>query len=259
MPKRIARCLRSALSIIVVYVVLAPVQSASASADDRQTALICENAALVVSQESNVPLDVLRAISLTETGRKGAAGFLPWPWTVNMEGAGRWFDDRNAARDFVNRHFNRGARSFDVGCFQINYRWHGQAFASIDEMFEPLANARYAAKFLGELYEEFGDWTLAAGAFHSRTPRYARKYKARFTRIRAGLEDLNDAVIPEPAVLAISDPPALPPTQTAARVNRYPLLQVGRSGTTASLVPLHDAISPRFLDIGRTVSVLGSR
>ena len=206
-----------------------------------------------------VPEQVMLAISLTETGRRMDGHMRPWPWTVNMEGKGVWFDTQPEALAYVRREFARGARSFDVGCFQINYRWHGQAFASIDEMFEPLANARYAAKFLGELYEEFGDWTLAAGAFHSRTPRYARKYKARFTRIRAGLEDLNDAVIPEPAVLAISDPPALPPTQTAARVNRYPLLQVGRSGTTASLVPLHDAISPRFLDIGRTVSVLGSR
>jgi soluble lytic murein transglycosylase-like protein len=64
----------------------------------------------------------------------------------------------------------RGARSYDVGCFQINYRWHGQHFASLDQMFDPDANAAYAARFLSELYAEFGDWSRAAGAYHSRTP-----------------------------------------------------------------------------------------
>lgn len=228
--------------------------SAKASTARAEGASICENAAVVASRESGVPLDVLRAISLTETGRKGADGFLPWPWTVNMEGAGKWFDDLDAAQAYVDRHFARGARSFDVGCFQINYRWHGQAFSSVEEMFEPLANARYAARFLNELHDELGDWSRAAGAYHSRTPKYARKYKARFDRIRSRLPDM------QPLAFAVTErqEPASP-IDVIARVNRYPLLQTGQSAGVGSLVPLGVVPSPRFIDLRSPVAILDLR
>ncbi len=245
------------LARFVPVLVLALFGTASAArSDSNAIAAICDSAAAHVARESNVPLDVLRAISLTETGRKRGGALQPWPWTVNMEGVGKWFDDFASARSYVDRHFARGARSFDVGCFQINYKWHGRAFRSIDDMFDPITNARYAAKFLTELYEEFGDWSKAAGAYHSRTPKYARKYSARFDRIRAGL--------PEPAV---ADPPViarLEPVQAPAvpdrppRKNTYPFLVLAGRADGPSLVPLagrgaalmEDGARP-FLDIRR--------
>lgn len=201
------------------------------ASQESETARICEQAAVIAARESGVPLDVLRAISLTETGRKGPDGFLPWPWTVNMEGIGKWFADPDKAKRYVDEHFARGARSFDVGCFQINYRWHGKQFDSIEAMFDPVINARYAARFLSELYDEMGDWSKAAGAYHSRTPKYADKYAARFNRIRSNL----------------SEPPRLSPSsaegehrlvEKTRRKNQFPLLQAGRTMTVASLVPL---------------------
>ena len=159
-------------------------QSTAALATARATAGLCDAVAEVAAKAHSVPLDVLRAITRTETGRLVDGTLQPWPWTVNMEGTGRWFATEDEARAYVFRHFKRGARSFDVGCFQINYKWHGKAFRSIDEMFDPDQNARYAAKFLAQLFVEFGDWTKAAGAYHSRTPKYAEKYEARFDRIR---------------------------------------------------------------------------
>ena len=148
---------------------------------------LCDRAAYQASRDKGVPLDVMQAISRAETGRSGKSGLQPWPWTVNMEGKGRWFATLDEARSYVFSHFKTGARSFDVGCFQINYRWHGEAFRSIDDMFDPLLNAQYAADFLLKLYQEFGNWPDAAGAYHSRTPEYANKYTARFDRIRANL------------------------------------------------------------------------
>ena len=146
---------------------------------------LCERAARDASDRIGVPLEVLRAITLTETGRKMSGAVKPWPWTVNMEGAGHWFDTRDAAKAFVFKRFKEGARSFDVGCFQVNYKWHGQAFASIEDMFDPLQNALYAASFLKSLREELGDWRSAAGAYHSRTPEYAKRYVARFDEFLA--------------------------------------------------------------------------
>ncbi|KFI33792.1 tail length tape measure protein [Haematobacter missouriensis] len=194
-------------------------------------ATVCEQAALVASRQSGVPASVLRAISLTETGRRQGGRFQSWPWTVNMEGEGRWFDTPEAALAYVRQEFARGARSFDVGCFQINYRWHGDAFDTVEEMFDPLGNALYAARFLSELHGEFGSWSAAAGAFHSRTPEYAARYRERFDTIRAGLA-AEDGIpdIPD-IVLALNGGEPVP------RQNLFPLLQGGERGRRGSLFP----------------------
>jgi len=220
------------LSIAVCAVITA----APAFAVSGDLSLVCERAAEQAAARTGVPLSVLKAISLTETGRNRGGKMRPWPWTVNMEGAGHWFDTEDAARSFVYGHFKRGARSFDVGCFQINYKWHGEHFASIDEMFDPLANALYAARFLKTLHAEKGDWAAAAGAYHSRSPEFADKYAARFDRFRAGLrhEDLDGVPEIPDIVLAAAAPfrPVVP------RVNTFPLLRAGSGAGLGSLVPV---------------------
>jgi hypothetical protein len=202
---------------------------------------MCDQAANRASKARNVPLDVLQAISLTETGRKSGGSVRPWPWTVNMEGRGRWFDTESEARAYVDGHFQRGARSFDVGCFQINYRWHGQHFDSVDAMFDPFINADYAARFLSELYAEYGDWGRAAGAYHSRTPDLAAKYRNRFERLRKvaarriGQSDIAVAAA-EPAAPI---PPVAAPEERSPRKNSFPLLiNTGQPSALGSLVPV---------------------
>jgi len=200
---------------------------------------ICDQAAQIAATESNVPVSVLRSITRTETGRTHAGSLQPWPWTVNMEGVGKWFDTEDAARAYVFKHFKRGARSFDVGCFQINYRWHGQAFRSIDEMFDPVENARYAASFLSELHAETGNWSKAAGAYHSRTPKFATRYRARFDDIRQTMEAPHS---PPPATVVVTSQDS--GDYQLARINRYPLLQqVSHQASRGSLVPLGQATS----------------
>lgn len=180
----LARTLAKIGLLGALFVLLLFANPVAASSRTGATAALCDRAASKAARLHGVPLDVLQAISRTETGRLQQGALQPWPWTVNMEGKGRWFENADAARAYVFSHFKAGARSFDVGCFQINYLWHGDAFRSIDDMFDPVLNAAYAAKFLKELYREFGDWSAAAGAYHSRTPTYAQSYTARFTKIR---------------------------------------------------------------------------
>lgn len=205
---------------------------------------VCDRAAAQAAQATGVPLSVLKAISLTESGRKRGGAFRPWPWTVNMEGKGLWFETEDEARAYVYRHYKRGARSFDIGCFQINFKWHGHEFTSIDEMFDPAANAGYAARFLAELFAETGSWSRAAGAYHSRTPAHAERYAARFDRFRAALrhEDAGPADIPEiPDIVRVANGGRDPGAGTRlaeARVNRFPLLQAGGTAGIGSLVPL---------------------
>ena len=197
------------------FVVIAALLCAAPALAD--PALICDRAADKIAQETGVPLDVLRAITRTETGRTNAGSLKPWPWTVNMEGQGIWFDTEAQARTYVFRHFKDGARSFDIGCFQINYRWHGHAFGSIEDMFDPVQNARYAARFLRELHTELGDWTRAAGAYHSRTHKFAEKYLRRYAEVKAALSD-----------------PTVPPERT----NGFPLIVAGQNmRSPGSLLP----------------------
>ncbi|WP_114288010.1 transglycosylase SLT domain-containing protein [Candidatus Halocynthiibacter alkanivorans] len=217
----------------------------------------CEDAAQIVARESGVPVSVLKAISLNETGRNSGGVMRPWPWTVNMEGKGVWFDSKAEALAYAEREFDRGARSFDIGCFQINYKWHGQAFSSIEEMFDPMANARYAARFLKELYAEKGNWSEAAGAYHSRTPDKAEKYTARFETFRARFAEEDG----KPVRLALASQPArevpkaiasLAPAAAPAapRLNSFPLLLAGQpGGAMGSLVPMFGSGARRLIAI----------
>ncbi len=151
-----------------------------------------------------------------------------------MEGIGRWFDTQEQAYSYALEKKREGARSFDVGCFQINYRWHGDQFASLREMFDPEANAIYAANFLKKLFAETGDWREAAGAYHSRTEEHAAKYRSRFSRIYA-------QVSANPPWDTGGDTDEIRLAMLQPRRNNYPLLQTGaRKSQLGSLVPLSE-------------------
>ncbi len=163
---------------------------------------VCDRAAQAAAAHSGVPVGVLRAITRTETGRTHDGIFGPWPWTVNHAGRGLWFEHHDEALGYLAEARRRGARNFDVGCFQINFHWHGDAFGSLAEMLNPDRNARYAAEFLIALHDELGDWDTAVGAFHSRTPEFAARYLQRYRRIYAALPD----AVPSRPVPAAAEP-----------------------------------------------------
>lgn len=201
---------------------LSPFGGQAGAAHD--AARLCADAAQQAASQTDVPLPVLLAITLTETGRQTAAGLQPWPWAINQAGKGHWFASPDEAVQFAEDQLDLGLRNFDVGCFQVNHRWHSKGFSSTIDMFDPTSNALYAAQFLTALYAEHGDWSLAAAAYHSRTPEFAEKYRAKFEGILADLS-------PQGFAGAQSAP-------TQLRVNRFPLLQAGLRGGAASLVPL---------------------
>lgn len=211
---------------------------------------LCEQAAQRAALEIGVPVDVLHAISLTETGRPHQGRMRPWPWAANIDGQGFWFETPDAAMAFARAQIDRGRRSFDLGCFQINWRWHGAHFTSPRGLLDPLESARYAARFLAGLRDELGSWEAAAGAYHSRTPHLAERYRARFARFRQGLAQ--GFVAPQ---LAAADPagaPMPPRPGPEPRVNSFPLLQLAAeapaSAALASLVPSTGGAGP-FLSL----------
>lgn len=198
---------------------LALILPAMAHADAR----LCEQAAAEAARRSGVPGDVMQALTLTETGRRQGGELRPWPWAINHAGEGHWFATQPEAMQYAQTALAQGMRNFDVGCFQLNHRWHGEHFSDLTAMFDPLTNALYAARFLREQYDRHGDWALAAGAYHSGTPEFADRYRQRFEALYAGN-------LPEPTLLAAAEP----------RVNHFPLLR-GGAGMGGSLVPLGGA------------------
>lgn len=211
-------------------------------------ATLCDVAITAAARETGAPPDLLRALALAESGRARGGDLRPWPWTVNMAGQGYWFDTRAAAEAFVERAHANGTRSFDIGCLQINHRWHRAAFASPAQMFEPTRNAAYAARFLVRLRSEFGSWEAAAGAYHSRSPDLAERYLA---RVRAHLaEPLGEqriaggttqpqAVDTSPSTRHAGAPAPPPPARRP-----YPLLHPAGESTLGSLVPVARVRAP---------------
>ncbi len=247
---RAGRLILVALAMALIF---APAARATRTIADPSS--LCEEAIRFASDREQVPLSVLSAIALNESGRKGAGGFRAWPWTVNMEGKGVWFDGPDEALAYARREFDRGARSFDVGCLQINYRWHGQNFASIEQMFDPTSNAIYAARFLRALYAERGSWEAAAGAYHSLNPVFATPYAARFSRLRADFLNRNGGEVPMVPGLALASYGGSPEGMSdgmsdgmsvagdwgapaVTQPNRFPLLMAGGGAGIGSVVPL---------------------
>lgn len=147
----------------------------------------CDAAAVEAASAVGVPLPILKAIARVESGKSHRGQFVPWPWTVNVEGTGRHFETQTAAADYIRKSRMLGQKSIDAGCFQINLKWHGHHFRSIEHALEPRENALYAARFLRSLYLEFGDWNTATGAYHSRNAVFSKPYLSRFQRVLADL------------------------------------------------------------------------
>ncbi len=141
--------------------------------------LLCRMAIAAAERGSLIPAHLLAAIGRVESGRRDpvTGDWHPWPWTVNAEGEGFFYENKAQAVTAVRAMQARGVRSIDVGCMQVNLMHHPDAFPSLDLAFEPQVNAAYAARFLKDLYAQSGDWTKAVALYHSATPDLGAEYR----------------------------------------------------------------------------------
>ncbi len=155
----------------------------------------CARLAAEAGAEAGLPDGLLPAISLVEAGRgTGNGGIAPWPWTLNQGGKGMYFDTREEALAYLNQAVTEGVTNIDVGCMQLNWKWHSAGFATPEDMIDPARNTRYAARFMVELYNRLGSWDVAAAAYHSTNPERGRNYlqKVMAARDSFQLAPLND-------------------------------------------------------------------
>jgi soluble lytic murein transglycosylase-like protein len=133
--------------------------SAAAAPDGR----LCEREMIRAARKYNIPLGMLYAVGLTETGQKGSLQ----PYALNVEGRAVYGNDKgDALRQFAAAKA-AGAKLIDLGCMQINHYFHAEQFTSLDDMLEPDKNVDYAARFLKQLREREGNWTMAVARYHA--------------------------------------------------------------------------------------------
>ncbi|MGI4807493.1 MAG: transglycosylase SLT domain-containing protein [Janthinobacterium lividum] len=171
------------------FALLACVLSSSAlAARPAPHPIDCDGAIAVAENVGGTAPGLLHAIGVVESGRRDprTGTRRPWPWTVSAEGIGTYYANKADAITAVQALQARGISSIDVGCMQVNLFYHPTAFRSLDEAFDPVPNARYAARFLTSLYARTRDWPAAAAAYHSFTPGPAAQYAKLISAVWAG-------------------------------------------------------------------------
>ena len=129
---------------------------------------ICQIVAMEAEEAFNFPTGILSSIAEVESGRKTSNGdYKPWPWTINDNGKGLFFENRQSAGKYISNQNELNNTQMDIGCMQISVKWHADAFSSTESMLDPHTNIAYAAIFLEELYQTHGNWELAIKYYHS--------------------------------------------------------------------------------------------
>ena len=114
---------------------------------------VCKTAIAQVEFAMRLPVSILQAISLAESGRwdKTSRSKFAWSWTDTARGKGRFYPSKEQAIVAVRQLKAEGVRNIDVGCMQINLMYHPKAFGRLEQAFDPGANARYAGRLFSKL------------------------------------------------------------------------------------------------------------
>jgi len=124
---------------------------------------VCEREMDQAAKRYDVPLAVLYAVGMTETGRRGSLQ----PFALNLQGPSFFAANLDEALRRFEEARKSGAKLIDVGCMQIDHHFHASHFRSLEAMFDPHENVDFAARFLKELRAKEGSWTLAAARYHA--------------------------------------------------------------------------------------------
>lgn len=182
----ISLILRFLLAATLIAGIAFPASSASTGIGDYGlNSVICRNAIARTEQELRLPAGIMQAISLAESGRwdKSSRSRFAWPWTVTAHRKGRFYPTKRAAIAAVQQLKAEGVKNIDVGCLQVNLKYHPKAFDSLDSAFDPDINARYAANLFAKLRRANRSITRAVAHYHSTTRHYNRPYTRKVVKL----------------------------------------------------------------------------
>ncbi len=137
----------------------------------------CEKVIETIEDLTDIPKNLLLSIGKSESGRilKNNKHVI-WPWTVNHAGKSLFFDTKNQMKKYVLKYVKKQDYNLDVGCMQINLKWHKNHFKKISDMFAVEPNVSYAASFLLQLKNKHGSWDKAIKHYHSSDPKKNKPY-----------------------------------------------------------------------------------
>lgn len=122
-----------------------------------------------------LPKKLLTSISLVESGIKRNNKLSSWPWTLNVNGKSMYFDNKEDTIEHLKKSLKMN-KNIDIGCMQINYKYHGKNFKTLEDMINPNKNVRYAASFLRKLFKKHKSWNEAISRYHSSKPKRKKRY-----------------------------------------------------------------------------------
>lgn len=196
---------------------IAAPQAASAATHAEQCA------ALISAAETryNIPTGLLMAIALTESGGKNG----PDPHAMNIEGMTYIAPDVERMSAVIQRGYNTGQTSIDVGCMQVNLKWHAHNFGSPYELLNSRVNVDYAARYLTELANETKSWRDAVMTYHnrkspSRRAWYGCKVWQNYVRVHGKGQGSADCGKVQGSSTAAVAQPTAPQRPTSARTTR---------------------------------------
>ncbi len=147
-----------------------------AFADNTDKLKLCENTIESIELQTDIPKGLLLGIGKAEAIRKINNRYIIWPWTINHAGKGMFFENKEQMTNYVFKNLKRNDFNIDVGCMQINIKWHKNNFKKISDMFEVNPNISYAASFLKQLKNKHGSWDKAIKHYHSSDPKKNNPY-----------------------------------------------------------------------------------
>jgi soluble lytic murein transglycosylase-like protein len=175
---------------------------------------LCEREMTRAAHKYQVPLGILFAVGLTETGIDGNLH----AYALNLEGNTVYSLNKEQAIERFNAARTAGLKLIDVGCMQLNHYFHGERFSSVAGMLDPHLNVDYAARFLRELKEREGSWTLAVARYNAgknnnpAQKRYVCRVLERLVKSGFGAWTAKSSAFCEDELRRVNNPPAKPPT-----------------------------------------------
>jgi soluble lytic murein transglycosylase-like protein len=168
------------------------VRAAQLGNDNGNPSDLCLAAIVAAERHHDIPHGLLPVMAKVESGRPtpSTGALQSWPWTVDADGHGIFFASKAEAIAWSRQALDSKAATFlDVGCMQVDLREHPDAFATLEQAFDPTANVEYGARFLQHLHDGIaaGNWFAAVGFYHSQTPAFAAQYRALVAAVAAGL------------------------------------------------------------------------
>ncbi len=162
--------------------------------------LQCEYLAKDAELRYELPKNILLSISRVESGYQKVDGVIrAWPWTLNAGGDSAYFQTKEEALNSLKNRIKKGVTNIDIGCMQLNYRWHKSFFGNLSDMMNPEKNVDYSARFLKRLHKRHGSWEKAVKYYHSSKSKFNIKY---YKKVKAVWNRENSETSLKPELIA---------------------------------------------------------